>query len=247
MFNFFGLKKKPVIEDVEVKVPTPAAKSAPMTFDEALAIQAATEAERKADEDHVHVQTAADQLAQEKVAALAAEEEAKAKAEAVLKAEQEAAALAAAQKAAHMELKEATSSLEMLVQFDASQKEELPPSEPVAVPQAKEAPEVLGQMDTITATREDVIAAYKIFLGRLPESMEVVDPRVGVSPAALLVDFLASKEFLDQAPKSQLVLAVAKKILDERKQAAAAEGVTPSAGAETPANPATSAQGQLAS
>ena len=82
-------------------------------------------------------------------------------------------------------------------------------------------------MDTMKATREDVIAAYKIFLGRVPESMEVVDPRVGVAPAALLVDFLASKEFLDQAPKSQLVLAVAKKILDERKQAAAAEGAAP--------------------
>jgi hypothetical protein len=84
-------------------------------------------------------------------------------------------------------------------------------------------------MGTMKATREDVIAAYKIFLGRLPESMEVVDPRVGVAPAALLVDFLASKEFLDQAPKSQLVLAVAKKILDERKQATAAEGAAPAA------------------
>jgi len=234
VFNFFGLKKKTVIEDVVPKVPTEAAKPASVTFDEALAEQ-------------------------DKAAALAAENEAKVKAEAaekaaavekalaVEKAEQEAAVLTAAQKAAHMELKEATSSLEMLVQFDASQNAAPLPSEPVAVPQANEAPEVLGQMDTTKATREDVIAAYKIFLGRLPESMEVVDPRVGVSPAALLVDFLASKEFLDQAPKSQLVLAVAKKILDERKQAAAAEGVTPSAGAETPANPATSAQGQLAS
>jgi hypothetical protein len=79
-------------------------------------------------------------------------------------------------------------------------------------------PEAAGQMDTMKATREDVIAAYKIFLGRLPESMEVVDPRVGVTPFALLVDFLASKEFLDQAPKSQLVLAVAKKVLDTRAQ-----------------------------
>lgn len=77
-----------------------------------------------------------------------------------------------------------------------------------------------GQMDTMKATREDVIAAYKIFLGRLPESMEVVEPRVGVTPFALLVDFLASKEFLDQAPKSQLVLAVAKKVLDARAQEA---------------------------
>ena len=91
-----------------------------------------------------------------------------------------------------------------------------------------------GQMDTMKSTREDVIAAYKIFLGRLPESMDVVHPRVGVSPAALLVDFLVSKEFLDQAPKSQLVLAVAKKILDERKQASATEGAAPGAEAAAP-------------
>ena len=87
--------------------------------------------------------------------------------------------------------------------------------------------EVLDQMKTADqATREDVIAAYKIFLGRLPESMEVVDPRVGVAPAALLVDFLASKEFLDQTPKAQLVLAVAKKIIDARQSAQPAEVAT---------------------
>ena len=86
----------------------------------------------------------------------------------------------------------------------------------------------LGQMDTLKATREDVIAAYKIFLGRLPESMEVVDPRVGVAPLAILVDFLISKEFLDQASKSQLILALAKKILDDRKQASPSEEAAPS-------------------
>ncbi len=218
VFNFFGLKKKPVIEDVVPKVPIEVAKPVSMTFDEALAVQEKAEA------------VAAENEANAKTEAEAAE-----KAAAIEKAEQEAAALAAAQKAAITELNESTSSLEMLVQFDASQKVTSPPAEPAAAPQTNQSPEVLGQMDTIKATREDVIAAYKIFLGRLPESMEVVDPRVGVSPAALLVDFLASKEFLDQAPKSQLVLAVAKKILDERKQAAAAEGPSPSAGAETPA------------
>jgi hypothetical protein len=36
------------------------------------------------------------------------------------------------------------------------------------------------------------------------------------------VDFLASKEFLDQPPKAQLMLAVAKKILEERQLAKAA-------------------------
>lgn len=82
--------------------------------------------------------------------------------------------------------------------------------------QAQEQPTPQGQLDTLKATREDVIAAYKIFLGRLPESMEVVGPRVGVTPMTLLVDFLTSKEFLDQPTKSQLVLAVAKKIVDAR-------------------------------
>lgn len=35
-------------------------------------------------------------------------------------------------------------------------------------------PKVLSQLETLKSTREDVIAAYKIFLGRLPESMELV-------------------------------------------------------------------------
>jgi hypothetical protein len=188
VFSFFGLKKKPVIEDVEPKVPTPTAKPVSMTFDEALAAQAAAEA-AKAGGDAAPVQ--AEQPAPAPVAV-------------------------------HVE----PVAPEPLAPV-AAVAEPLPEPEPVAADAPAAKPEVAGQMGTMKATREDVIAAYKIFLGRLPESMEVVDPRVGVTPAALLVDFLASKEFLDQAPKSQLVLAVAKKILDERKQAAAAEGSAP--------------------
>ena len=191
VFNFFGLKKKPVIEDVVAKVPTPVAKPAPMTFDEALAAQAAAEAAAKW------------QAAPEAVAPVAPEP-----APAPVVAEPVAAVAA-----------EPVADLAPVAVAPATE-----PAEPEA-PAAE--PEVLGQMDTMKATREDVIAAYKIFLGRVPESMEVVDHRVGQSVAAVLVDFLASKEFLDQAPKSQLVLAVAKKILDERKQAAAAEGAAP--------------------
>lgn len=193
VFSFFGLKKKPVIEDVVAKVPTPVAKPAPMTFDEALAAQAAAEAAAKglaAPEAVAPVAPAPEPapapVVAEPVVAVAAEPVA------------DVAPVAAAPAVVHTE-----------------------PEAPAAEP------EVLGQMDTMKATREDVIAAYKIFLGRVPESMEVVDPRVGQPVAAVLVDFLASKEFLDQAPKSQLVLAVAKKILDERKQAAAAEGAAP--------------------
>jgi hypothetical protein len=197
-FNFFGLKKKPVIEDVEAKVPTPAAKPAPMTFDEALAAQAA--AEGRVAVSAAPVAAAESQPAPAPVASQVEPVEPEPVAPAAVAAEPVAAAPVAVEV----------------------------PSAPVAAPAAPASePEEAGQMGTMKATREDVIAAYKIFLGRLPESMEVVDPRVGVAPSALLVDFLASKEFLDQAPKSQLVLAVAKKILDERKQAAAAEGAAP--------------------
>ncbi len=189
VFSFFGLKKKPVIEDVVAKVPTPAPKPAPMTFDEALAAQAAAEAAAKG------------QAAPEAVTPVAPAPE------------------------------PAPVVAEPVVAVAVEPVADVAPVAPASVPAEPEAPaaepEVLGQMDTMKATREDVIAAYKIFLGRVPESMEVVDHRVGQPVAAVLVDFLASKEFLDQAPKSQLVLAVAKKILDERKQAAAAEGAAP--------------------
>lgn len=207
-FGFFGFKKKPIIEDVEAKMVSSAVKPAPMTFDEALAAQAAAEAAKAQDLlDVLGVQAPAPTAA--KPAPVAAEPVVTVPKEAV------------------------TDTAPALVVPDAvpAEQDVSVPVEPVDRVEAVEAeqPKVLGQMDTLKATHEDVIAAYKIFLGRLPESMEVVDPRVGVTPAALLVDFLASKEFLDQAPKSQLVLAVAKKILDERKQAAAAEGNAPGA------------------
>jgi hypothetical protein len=205
VFGFF--KKKPVIEDVEVKQPTPAAKPAPMTFDEALAAQAAAEGRETISAAPVEA-AEPEPLTPAPVATAAVVAE----------------PVAAPVVAAEVQAAPAVSAAPVADPF----------AEPVAADAPAAAPEEAGQMGTMKATREDVIAAYKIFLGRLPESMEVVDPRVGVAPAALLVDFLASKEFLDQAPKSQLVLAVAKKILDERKQAAAAEGAVPNAEAATP-------------
>jgi hypothetical protein len=109
------------------------------------------------------------------------------------------------------------------------------PAEVVAEVIAEVAPEpvqeVPAQMDTMSATREDVVAAYKIFLGRTPESMEVVDARVGMSLSALLLEFLASNEFLDQPQKTQLVLVVAKKILDARNPTSANEAPVSNAAA----------------
>ena len=224
VFNFFGLKKKPVIEDVEAKVPTPVAKPAPMTFDEALAAQAAAEAVAKG-------QAAAEAVALEAIAPVVQAPElapAHLVAEPVVAVAAEPLAdeapVAVAQASVPAEPEAPAPVALAPVVAEPTVAEEAAPVAPAADAALAAEPEVLGQMDTMKATREDVIAAYKIFLGRVPESMEVVDPRVGVAPAALLVDFLASKEFLDQAPKSQLVLAVAKKILDERKQAAPTEG-----------------------
>jgi hypothetical protein len=79
------------------------------------------------------------------------------------------------------------------------------------------------QLTTVRAAREDVVAAYKILLGRMPENMDVVDNRIGVMPEAMLVEFMVSKEYLVNPERSQLVLALAKKIMDGRAQAASTE------------------------
>jgi len=229
VFNFFGFKKKTTIEDVEAKEPTPAAKPAPMTFEEAFAAQAAALTAAQANEAkevdaslakaaqekaEAEAKAAQEKAIAEAAAAKAAQEKAQAEAEAAKAEQEKAMALAAAQaKAAEEKAKAAQESLmsplDLLAQVDAS---------PVNAEPVK-APEGQNQMLTAKVTREDVIAAYKIFLGRLPESMTVVDARVGVAPLVLLADFLSSKEYLDQPAKAQLVLAVAKKILDERKKA----------------------------
>lgn len=54
------------------------------------------------------------------------------------------------------------------------------------------------QMEVLSMTEEDVIAAYKIFLKRIPETMDVVYPRVGMPSNLVLVDFLTSPEFLSR-------------------------------------------------
>ena len=214
VFNFFGFKKKTTIEDVEAKEPTPAAKPAPMTFEEAFAAQAAALSAAQANEAK-EVDASLAKAAQEKAeaeaeAAKAEQEKAMALAAAQAKAAEDKAIALAAQAAAEKAAQESLlSPLDLLAQVDAS---------PVNAEPVK-APEGQNQMLTAKVTREDVIAAYKIFLGRLPESMAVVDARVGVAPLALLADFLSSKEYLDQPAKAQLVLAVAKKILDDRKKA----------------------------
>jgi hypothetical protein len=199
-FSFFGLKKKPVVHNVEPQTATPVDKFSSLTFDDALAAQVAAQAlagQAKALAAQVAAQSVATQ------------------AEPLAQAPMMPSAVVVEPLAAPLK---ATPEPEMPVP-EISAPPEAPAFEGKAAPQEAE---VLNQMETVKATREDVIAAYKIFLGRLPESMKVVDQRVGVSCAALLVDFLASKEFLDQPTKAQLMLAVAKKIFEKRQLATTA-------------------------
>ena len=50
-------------------------------------------------------------------------------------------------------------------------------------------------------TREDVIAAYKIFLGRFPENENVIMDRLGLETIQILISFLESEEFISRVDK----------------------------------------------
>jgi hypothetical protein len=65
------------------------------------------------------------------------------------------------------------------------------------------------QVPLVPATREDVIAAYKIFLDRLPENEEVITPRIGLARERILSSFMTSKYFLSRPKNIQLLLLTA--------------------------------------
>jgi hypothetical protein len=79
------------------------------------------------------------------------------------------------------------------------------------------AAETPKQMESMLMSQEDIIAAYKIFLKRHPETMEVIKPRVGLTGDRVLVDFLSSSEFTSRPEVVNLIFALAKKLLDEQK------------------------------
>ena len=85
---------------------------------------------------------------------------------------------------------------------------------------------------SVVMTKEDIIAAYKIFLKRPPESMDVVMPRVGLSADRILIDFFSSSEFLVRPEAVKLIFTLAKKIIDEK---APASSIDIDAGTQTAA------------
>lgn len=98
-----------------------------------------------------------------------------------------------------------------------------PVQQPAPLPEPEPEPEPpideSGQWQGMQASQEDVVAAYKLMLGRLPENMAVVDQRVGRPSQALMAEFLFSPEFRNESSRQQLILALARQIINERAQA----------------------------
>ena len=61
-------------------------------------------------------------------------------------------------------------------------------------------------------TREDVVAAFHLFLRRDPESEEVIEPYLGRERERLLGAFLTSAEFLQWSEHLRLIVEVARAI-----------------------------------
>jgi len=111
---------------------------------------------------------------------------------------------------------------------------------PVSSPEQVKAEAVIAavetpqQMSSMLMSQEDIIAAYKIFLKRQPESLEVVQRRVGLTGDRVLVDFLSSSEFTNRPEVKNLIFALAKKMLEEHKAQTAADDAS-NAATGTPA------------
>ena len=67
------------------------------------------------------------------------------------------------------------------------------------------------------ASAEDVIAVYKCFLGRFPESRAVIEARVGTDMSRLFHDFLLSNECLTRQEYWPVILQAAKTVLEKRQ------------------------------
>ena len=72
------------------------------------------------------------------------------------------------------------------------------------------------------ATKEDIIAAYKIFLNRHPESTFVLRNRIGKSIEENLIEFALSDEFLNRADVVEIIQKAAKIVAENEKSTTAA-------------------------
>jgi hypothetical protein len=68
--------------------------------------------------------------------------------------------------------------------------------------------------NTNQITESDVISGYKIILGRLPESDQIIHQWIGQSTAEFLKVLISSNEFLSRKQFNNAILILAKKIID---------------------------------
>ena len=87
--------------------------------------------------------------------------------------------------------------------------------EPVAVASAEPA-EPAAPAAPVGMTREDVVAAYRLFLRRDPESEAVIEPYLGRGRERLVGAYLTTAEFLQRPEHVRLIAEVAQSI--ERRQ-----------------------------
>lgn len=99
-----------------------------------------------------------------------------------------------------------------------------PQAAPSAPPEPAAVESVVG--------RDEVIAAYRLFLRRDPESDAVIAPRLGMAREKLLSSFMVSPEFLQRGENVNLVLEVAKSV-EQRQATAATPGVPVMTSADT--------------
>jgi len=69
----------------------------------------------------------------------------------------------------------------------------------------------------ITVTKEDIIASYKIFLDRLPESSEVLQAKVGKGSDTILIGFTLAEEFLNRPEVAEILLKLAQVVIKDQK------------------------------
>ena len=102
-------------------------------------------------------------------------------------------------------------------QEELIQEELIQPSAVIASPIPASIPEAVTSTPLLM-TRQDVIAAYKLFLNRLPESFEVIQSRVNSSAEANLIDFSLADEFIKRPDLPAIIFPIAKKIVDAQAQ-----------------------------
>jgi len=77
------------------------------------------------------------------------------------------------------------------------------------------------QMSTTLMTKEDVVAAFKLFLNRMPLPTEDLSPLLNSQPGEFLRWIMNTPEFLNRTGTDALILNITKKIQDFQKSNAA--------------------------